>query len=81
MQESEENKRLSIDRRQEEQRQKERRETIEELSALLTVVQEMGSRLAEETHNESYAMVRDLIECLHLAHIKLERIRQASTIQ
>ncbi len=36
-----------------------RRQTIEELSGLLFVVQEMGGRLADETHGEAYGLIRD----------------------
>ena len=46
---------------------KERQETIRELSDLLFVVQQMGHRLAEETHGDNYALVRELNETLHHA--------------
>jgi hypothetical protein len=54
----------------------ERRETIQELSDLLFVVQEMGRRLANETHGESYDLVRELNELLHQARAKLDLIQQ-----
>lgn len=57
----------------------ERRETIEELSELLFVLQEMGRRLAYETHGESYDLVRDLNEILHQSRAKMEEIRRLST--
>lgn len=44
-----------------------RRETIEELSELLHVMQEMGRRLAHETHGDTYDEVRELNDCLHQA--------------
>ena len=53
----------------------ERLETIEELTDLLVVVQEMGRRLANETHGEAYASVRELNELLHLARRQMEKIR------
>jgi hypothetical protein len=53
----------------------ERRETIQELSDLLFVVQEMGRRLANETHGESYDLVRELNELLHQARAKLDLIQ------
>lgn len=55
----------------------ERRETIEELSDLLVVVQEMGRRLANETHGESYDMVRELNEILHTARLKIGEIQDS----
>lgn len=54
----------------------ERRETIQELSDLLFVVQEMGRRLANETHGESYDLVRELNDLLHQARAKLDLIQQ-----
>lgn len=56
----------------------ERRETIEELSKLLLVVQEMGRRLAYETHGETYDLVRELNALLHQARAKMDLIRQSS---
>ncbi|MBP1682375.1 MAG: hypothetical protein H6Q35_2714 [Proteobacteria bacterium] len=53
----------------------ERRETIDELSDLLIVVQEMGRRLADETHGDAYAGVRELNELLHQARVQLQKIR------
>ncbi|MBS1209197.1 MAG: hypothetical protein H6R19_1595 [Proteobacteria bacterium] len=59
-----------------ETREGERRETIEELSELFAVVQEMGRRLAEESHGEAYSSVRELNEILHQARLALEKIRE-----
>ena len=58
----------------------ERRETIEELSDLLIVAQEMGRRLANETHEETYSQVQELNELLHQARLKLGDIRQKTRI-
>ena len=54
----------------------ERRETIEELTELLSVVQQMGHRLAYETHNDHYDMVKELNGRLHQARLQLEEIRK-----
>ncbi|MDP1644879.1 MAG: hypothetical protein Q8L71_05175 [Thiobacillus sp.] len=61
-----------------ETREGERNETIEELSNLLFVVQEMGRRLSYETHQEAYDLVRELNELLHQSSAKLELIRKIS---
>ena len=53
----------------------ERRQTIYELSDLLLVVQEMGQRLANETHGDAYAPVRELNELLHQTRLQIERIQ------
>lgn len=58
--------------------QGERRETIEELTDVLAVAQQMGQRLANETHGEAYASVREFNELLHLARVRLARIRDAA---
>jgi hypothetical protein len=59
----------------EETREGERRETVFELSDLLVVVQEMGQRLANETHGDSYSQVRELNELLHRARLQVDKIR------
>ena len=59
----------------EESREGERRETIYELSDLMLVMQEMGQRLANETHGEAYAPVRELNELLHQARVQIEKIK------
>lgn len=61
-----------------ETREGERRETIDELSDLLFVVQEMGRRLANETHANSYSQVRELNEILHQARIQLDKIKDGT---
>ncbi len=59
----------------EETREGERRETIYELADLMLVAQEMGQRLANETHGEAYAPVRELNELLHQACMQVEKIK------
>ena len=59
----------------EETREGERRETVYELSDLLLVVQEMGHRLANESHGDAYAPVRELNELLHQARQQIEIIK------
>lgn len=54
----------------------ERTETIRELSELLFVVQQMGHRLADETHGDSYVMVRELNEALHQARTKVSALEK-----
>jgi len=58
----------------------ERNETIEELTDLVVVVQEMGHRLAYETHGDDYDQVRELNELLHQVRIKITQIRQGANI-
>ncbi|MBK9218706.1 MAG: hypothetical protein IPO35_12945 [Uliginosibacterium sp.] len=53
----------------------ERAETLEELSDLMVVVQEMGRRLAYETHGDAYTPVQELNDLLHRARGKLAEIR------
>lgn len=52
------------------------RQTFEELSELFFLVQEMGRRLANETHGESYDLVRELNERMHQVRVKMEVIQQ-----
>jgi len=56
----------------------ERRKTVAELLELLLVVQRMGHRLADETHGESYDLVRDLNDLLHQTRVKIEQIQETS---
>lgn len=53
----------------------ERLQTIEELSGLLFVVQDMGGRLADETHGDAYDLIRDLNNLLHQARAALTLIK------
>lgn len=55
----------------------ERIETIEELTELLSLVQQVGHRLAYETHGDDYSLVSELNTHLHHARLQLEKIRQA----
>jgi len=54
----------------------ERCETIDELSGLLTIAQGMGQRLANETHGDAFAGVRDFNELLHRTCAQLELVRR-----
>jgi hypothetical protein len=58
----------------------ERRETVEELSELLLIGQEMGRRLANETHGTPYELVLELNELLHQARAKIALIQASSPI-
>lgn len=58
-----------------ETREGERRETIDELADLLYVVQEIGLRLADETHGDSYSKVSELNVRLHQIRILLAKIK------
>jgi hypothetical protein len=61
-----------------ETREGERNETLEELSNLLLVVQQMGHRLSYETHQEAYDLVLELNALLHQARTKLELLQKIS---
>jgi len=61
-----------------ETREGERNETLEEISNLLLVVQQMGHRLSYETHRETYDLVQELNALLHQARAKLELIQKIS---
>jgi hypothetical protein len=56
----------------------ERRETIDELSELISVAQVMGRRLANETHGDAYSKVNILNELLHQARHQLSRIKDGT---
>lgn len=56
-------------------REAERQETLDELADLLAVVQEMGQRLASETHGDPHAAVREFNGLLHQARRQLGLIR------
>ena len=64
----------------EESREGERHETIYELSDLMLVAQEMGQRLANETHGDAYAAVRELNELLHRARVQIETIKAGKAV-
>lgn len=61
-----------------ETREGERKETLEELSNLFLVVQQIGHRLSYETHQEAYDLVQELNALLHQARAKLELIQKIS---
>lgn len=63
---------------EDETREDERLEIIDELSDLLFVVQEMGRRLANKTHNSLYTRVEELNELLHQARLQLVKIKEAA---
>ena len=65
------------ERREEDRRESERRETIQELGDLMSVVQEMGRRLADETHGDAYDEVHRLNLMLHEVRQQIERIAAA----
>lgn len=55
-------------------REGERLETIDELAGVLHLAQEMGRRLANETHGSLYAPVEELNRLLHQTRGQLSRI-------
>lgn len=55
----------------------ERRETIEEMSDTIALIQKMGQRLAYETHFDEYDQVAELNLTLHQARLQMDRIRKA----
>ena len=62
-----------------ETREGERQETIDELSDLLSIVQIMARRLADETHGDLYPDVRELNVLLHQALTQLDKIKRGTT--
>lgn len=56
-------------------REEERLETLDELGDLLVVLQQMGERLANETHGSAYADVHEFNALLHQARLQLDRIK------
>ena len=53
-----------------------RADLIDQLAKLLSVTQDMGRKLANESHGRSYDRVRELNEILHLAREQLTAIEQ-----
>ncbi len=53
-----------------------RADLIDQLSKLLSVTQDMGRRLANESHGRSYDRVREFNEILHLAREQITAIEQ-----
>lgn len=62
--------------RDEEAKESARRETIRELYVLVIAAQEMGRRLANETHGDSHPEVLELNEFLHQARVKLATLKE-----
>ena len=56
-----------------------RRETIDQLTEQLFVVQKIGQWLAHETHGDAYVRVRELNELFHEAHRQLRDIKNGTT--
>jgi hypothetical protein len=56
----------------------ERRETIEELSDLLRLAEEVAQRLAHESHLESYNEAHQLLDTLHRARMAADAILRNS---
>lgn len=54
----------------------EQQETARELAEVMRLAQEMGRRLANETHGELYDDVRFLNELLHQTRIKADAIQE-----
>lgn len=48
---------------------------IEQLSELLSVVQDLAHKLADESHGRSYDQVRELNEIVHLARLRVGHIQ------
>ncbi len=62
--------------RQQTMLKEEQQETARELADLMRLAQEMGRRLANETHGELYDDVRFLNELLHQTRIKADAIKE-----
>ena len=56
-----------------------RLEAIDELCDLVLIVQRMGRRLAEDTHGDAYALVRNLNELLHQTRVACFRIQDEAS--
>lgn len=56
----------------------ERGETIEELSDLIRLAEEVAQRLAHESHRESYDEAHQLLDILHRARIAADTILRHS---
>ncbi len=55
-----------------------RRETIDQLTEQLFVVQKIGQWLAHETHGDAYVRVRELNELFHQANRQLRDIKNGT---
>lgn len=54
----------------------ERADHTDQLSKLLSVMQDVGRKLANESHGRSYDKVREFNQILHLAREQLDAIEQ-----
>lgn len=54
----------------------ERRETIQELSDLLAVAEEMGQRLLDESHGEAYDNVYQLVDLFRQCRKKVDQMQE-----
>jgi len=54
----------------------EKSKLIEEISSLLSIMQKIGRRLANETHNEAYDLVDEFNQQIHQANLQLKLIRE-----
>lgn len=52
----------------------ERQDRIDQLSKLLSVMQDVARKLANESHGRSYDKARELNEILHRARLQMEAI-------
>ena len=71
-------RRREIRRSDEAEQFRERRETIFELNDLFFVVQEMGKRLADETHGAAYDTVGELNAKLHEVRLLINKINEST---
>jgi len=53
-----------------------RQETLEELSQMLLITQDMGRRLANESHGHAFDEAQILNNLLHQARLQLDRIKK-----
>lgn len=54
---------------------------IDQLSKLLSVVQVMACKLANESHGRSYDKARELNELLHLARVQISAIEADASVR
>lgn len=54
---------------------------IDQLSKLLSVVQVMACKLANESHGRSYDKARELNELLHLARVQISAIEADANVR
>lgn len=61
--------------------EQDRQEDVIELAQLVHLAQEMGRRLANESHGELYDLVREVNELLHRIRVQIELIQARSVKQ